>query len=103
MNAFYTKASLFDPTVFPNPSEQDFNINTWEPIIEALFSNPVVKIKSGDTMLLNLNGKQKIDYRLDTIVNQRLVDAGKIEPISFERLSSRPQNIPQKEYAKESV
>lgn len=45
MNAFYTKASLFDPTVFPNPSEQDFNINTWEPIIEALFSNPVVKIK----------------------------------------------------------
>lgn len=30
-------------------------------------------------MLLNLNGKQKIDYRLDTIVNQRLVDSGKIE------------------------
>lgn len=39
MNAFYTKPSLLDFSSAHEPSEQDFNINIWGPIIEAIFSD----------------------------------------------------------------
>lgn len=45
MNAFYTNAVLFDHIVVPGPSEQDINIKMWGPVIEALFSNSIVKTK----------------------------------------------------------
>ncbi|KAI7879325.1 uncharacterized protein EV154DRAFT_429126 [Mucor mucedo] len=52
MNAFYTKPSLLDLSVAHEQSEQDYNINIWEPIIEAI---------------------------LRVIINQRFIDIANIE------------------------
>ncbi|KAI7858831.1 hypothetical protein BDC45DRAFT_543664 [Circinella umbellata] len=57
MNAFYTKPSLLDFSSAHEPSEQDFNINIWGPIIEAIFSNNIVQVK-----------------RLGVIINKGFID-----------------------------
>ncbi|KAI7894582.1 uncharacterized protein EV154DRAFT_578189 [Mucor mucedo] len=52
MNALYTKPSLLDLSVAHEQSEQDYNINIWGPIIEAI---------------------------LGVIINQRFIDIANIE------------------------
>ncbi|KAI8971884.1 hypothetical protein BDF20DRAFT_825262 [Mycotypha africana] len=79
MNAFYTKPSLLDFSSNHEPSEQEFNINIWGPIIEAIFSNTIVQVKSGDTVLKSFDRKFKIDYRLGLIINQGFIDMANIE------------------------
>lgn len=79
MNAFYTKPSLLDFSSAHEPSEQDLNINIWGPIIEAIFSNTIVQVKSGDTVLKSFDRKFKIDYRLGVIINQVFIDIANIE------------------------
>ncbi|KAI8328710.1 hypothetical protein BC941DRAFT_331947, partial [Chlamydoabsidia padenii] len=69
----------FDLTIVPGPSEVDVNNQLWGPIIEALFANSVVKVKSGDTILKNIEQKFKVDYRLCISVNDKLIDIGTIE------------------------
>ncbi|ORE09628.1 hypothetical protein BCV72DRAFT_201361 [Rhizopus microsporus var. microsporus] len=55
------------------------SLNIWGPVIEALFSNSSIKIKSGDTVLASTRGNHKIDYRLGIVVNQKFVNIGNIE------------------------
>ncbi|KAI7879328.1 uncharacterized protein EV154DRAFT_576265 [Mucor mucedo] len=62
MNALYTKPSLLDLSVAHEQSEQDYNINIWGPIIEAMFSDSIVQVK-----------------RLGVIINQRFIDIANIE------------------------
>ncbi|KAG2227044.1 hypothetical protein INT45_006451 [Circinella minor] len=79
MDAFYTKPNLLDFSSAHEPSEQDFNVNIWGPIIEAIFSNTIVQVKSGDTVLKSFDRKFKIDYRLGVIINQKFIDIANIE------------------------
>ncbi|KAI7894649.1 uncharacterized protein EV154DRAFT_394478, partial [Mucor mucedo] len=70
---------LLDLSVAHEQSEQDYNINIWEPIIEAMFSDSIVQVKSGDTVLKSFDSKFKINYRLRVIINQRFIDIANIE------------------------
>ncbi|KAG2198195.1 hypothetical protein INT47_000396 [Mucor saturninus] len=69
MNAFYTKPSLPDLSFAHEQSEKNYNLNIWGPIIEAMFSNTIVKVKSGDKVLKSFDSSFKIDYRLVVVIN----------------------------------
>ncbi|GAN09706.1 hypothetical protein MAM1_0285c09238 [Mucor ambiguus] len=79
LNEHYTNPEIFDMSLQPiELSEQDYNI-IWGPLLKILFSKTSIIIKSGDTLLSDVEKRFKVDYRLGIMINHKFVDIASVE------------------------